>query len=97
MVWLPRILRLLFGREPVHHELTGGNEMFAWRFWRETIERATKSGAQAVVLALGGGINLYEMNVTILLGAAGAGALLSLLTSLATVGVGAAGSPSAID
>ncbi len=73
--------------------------MFTWRFWRETIERAIKSGAQAVILALGAseGLDLFEMDLLLLLGAAGAGALLSVLTSLTTVGVGASGSPSAID
>lgn len=72
--------------------------MFTWRFWRETIERGVKSGAQAVVLALGAseGLNLFEMDFLILVGAYGAGALLSVLTSLATVRVGASDSPSAI-
>ncbi len=73
--------------------------MFSWRFWRETIERAIKSGAQAVILALGAseGLDLFEMDLLLLLGAAGAGALLSILTSLTTVSVGASNSPSAID
>ncbi len=73
--------------------------MFTWRFWRETIERAIKSGAQAVILALGAseGLNLFEMDAMLLLGAAGAGAVLSVLTSLTTANVGAFGSPSAID
>lgn len=72
--------------------------MFTWRFWRETIERGIKSGAQAVILALGAseGLNLFEMDLLLLFGAYGAGALLSVLTSLATVGVGASDSPSAI-
>lgn len=68
---------------------------------RETIERAVKTGAQAVVLALGAseGLDLFTMDFVLLLGAYGAGALLSVLTSLSTVavGVGAPGSPSAID
>ncbi len=73
--------------------------MFAWRFWRETIERGVKSGAHAVILALGASevLNLFTMDFGLLLGAAGAGALLSVLTSLSTVSVGAPGSPSAID
>ncbi len=73
--------------------------MMSWRFWRETIERGVKSGAQAVILALGAsqGLNLFTMDFGLLVGAAGAGALLSVLTSLATVGVGASNSPSAIE
>lgn len=73
--------------------------MMSWRFWRETIERGVKSGAQAVILALGAseGLDLFTMDFGLLVGAAGAGALLSVLTSLATVGVGASGSPSAIE
>ena len=73
--------------------------MWQWRFWRETIERAIKSAAQAVILALGAseGLNLFDLDAVLLLGAAGAGALLSVLTSLSTFGFGASGSPSAID
>jgi hypothetical protein len=73
--------------------------MFTWRFWRETSERAIKSGAQAVILALGASevLDLFAMDFMLLLGAAGAGGLLSVLTSLTTIRVGATGSPSAID
>ena len=73
--------------------------MFTWRFWRETIERAIKSGAQAVILALGGSeiLNLFAMDAVLLLGVAGAGAFLSVLTSLTTVNLGASNSPSAIE
>ncbi len=73
--------------------------MFAWRFWREAFERGIKSGAQAVVLALGASevLNLYTMDFGLLVGAFGAGVLLSVLTSLATVRVGAPNSPSAIE
>ncbi len=72
--------------------------MFTWRFWREAIERAIKSGAQADLLALGGSevLNLFTMDFGLLLGAYGAGAILSLLTSIATVKLGATDSPSAI-
>ncbi len=73
--------------------------MFTKRFWKETIERAIKSGAQAVILALGAsqGLNLFDMDAVLLIGAAGAGALLSVLTSLVSVKVGASDSPSAIE
>ena len=70
-----------------------------WRFWREAIERGIKSGAQAVILALGAseGLDLFTMDFGLLVGAYGAGALLSVLTSLATVRIGAPNSPSAIE
>ncbi len=73
--------------------------MFTKKFWQETIERAIKSGAQAVILALGAsqGLDLFDMDAALLLGAAGAGALLSVLTSLVSVNVGATSSPSVIE
>jgi hypothetical protein len=51
-----------------------------------------------VILALGGSeiLNLFEMDAVLLLGVAGAGAFLSVLTSLTTVKLGATNSPSAI-
>ena len=72
--------------------------MFTWRFWREAIERGIKSGAQAVVLAIGAaeGLNLFLLDFGLLVGAFGAGALLSVLTSVTTVRIGATNSPSAI-
>ncbi len=74
--------------------------MFSWRFWREAIERALKSAAQAplTVWAVGDGyLNAFEMDWQLGLGVALGGAAFSLLTSIATVKLGAADSPSAID
>ncbi len=74
--------------------------MFTYRFWRETIERAIKSAAQAplMVWAVGDGVlNAFDMDWQIGLGVALGGAVFSLLTSLATVKLGATNSPSAID
>ncbi len=73
--------------------------MFTWRFWRETIERSVKTGAQTVTVALGGSevLNLFEMDFLLLVGAFGAGALLSVMTSLGTMRIGASNSPSAIE
>lgn len=54
-------------------------------FWRDTVERALKTAAQAVILALGGGaVNVLTLDWVTLAGAAGGGALLSVLTSLAS-------------
>lgn len=72
--------------------------MTNWRFWREALERAAKTAAQGVILGLGmgEGFNLFDVDPMMALGFAGGGALLSLLTSVGTVGVGADDSPSAI-
>jgi len=72
--------------------------MFTWRFWREAFERGIKSSAQAVVLTLGGGkaFDLLQVDYKVLLGAAAGGFLLSILTSLISLPIGADDSPSAI-
>lgn len=69
-------------------------------FWRQALERAIKTAAQTGVLALGGDIvnkvpSLPD-NPSVLLGALAGGALLSLLTSMATAGVGPKDDPSAV-
>jgi polyferredoxin len=73
--------------------------MATWRFWREALERAVKTAAQGVILGLGmgEGFNLFNVDPLMALGFAGGGALLSVLTSVATVGIGAENSPSAIE
>ncbi len=73
--------------------------MLTWRFWRETIERAVKTSAQFVIGAgiLGEGVDLFTLDLGTVLGFALTGALLSLLTSVATMRVGASNSPSAIE
>lgn len=54
-------------------------------FWQDTCERALKTAAQTVILALGGGaVNVLTLDWMTLAGAAGGGALLSVLTSLAS-------------
>lgn len=73
--------------------------MFTWRFWREAVERAVKSGAQGVLLVWGVGEGFFDafaMDWQLALSAAVGGALLSVVTSLATLKVGASDSPSAI-
>ena len=75
--------------------------MNKWRFWRETLERSVKTAAQSVLLGLGfsdvGFANLFDMDPMLALGFAGGGAALSVLTSLATLPMGADDSPSAIE
>lgn len=54
------------------------------QFWSETAERAVKTGAQAVLLALGAdvGFNLFQVDVYTAGGAFLGGVFLSVLTSL---------------
>jgi hypothetical protein len=73
--------------------------MFTWRFWREALERAVKTAAQFVIGAwgIGDGIfNALEMDWSLAAGAALGGAVLSILTSLASLSIGAEDSPSGI-
>ena len=73
--------------------------MLTWRFWRETIERAVKTSAQFVIGAgiLGEGVDLFTLDFAAIGGFALTGALLSLLTSIGTMRIGASNSPSAIE
>lgn len=68
-------------------------------FWRLAAERATKTAAQSVLsLWLVGDVtlNALEINYTLALGVALGGALLSLLTSVASAQVGPTNSPSLV-
>ena len=72
--------------------------MFTRAFWKRATERATKSAAQAAVLALGGAVSLDAMHAdwqTVGSFALG-GAVLSYLTSVITSGVGPDDDPSAV-
>ena len=76
--------------------------MFTKRFWISTAERAAKSGAQAALLVLGmsdSGIgNLFDLDAELVIGWGLGGALLSVLTSLASgaLPVGPENSPSVV-
>ena len=62
--------------------------IYSRAFWRDASERSVKSAAQAAILALGGSaVNVLTLDWATLAGAAGGGALLSLLTSLASAGI----------
>ena len=88
-------LRVVFA---VRNDPQNGGIMLSWRFWRETLERAVKSAAQGVILGLGmgEGYSLFNVDPLMAAGFAGGAALLSLLTSIGTIGIGADNSPSAI-
>jgi hypothetical protein len=71
--------------------------MFTSAFWRASFERAIKSGAQFGVLVMGAdylGWGEFQANLGTVAGSFGFGAVLSLLTSMASATVGVHGSPS---
>lgn len=71
--------------------------MFTLIFWKATAERAVKSFAQALAAVLAGGTTLWEVSWAEALAVAGMTALLSVLTSVASVPVGSHSSPSLVE
>jgi hypothetical protein len=67
-------------------------------FWKQTLERAVKSAAQFVIggLALGEGLNAFDVDWQLGGGFAITGAVLSLLTSIASAPVGDPTTPSLV-
>jgi len=59
-------------------------------FWKDAVERAVKTAAQAGILAIGAseGFNLFDLDWRSFAGFALGGAFLSLLMSVASAGVG---------
>jgi hypothetical protein len=72
--------------------------MLTLDFLKNAAERAAKTAAQSVLLAIGAaeGLDLFTLDWQRALGAAAAGALLSVLTSIASLGIGPADSPSLV-
>jgi hypothetical protein len=71
--------------------------MFSKLFWKDTFERAVKTAAQFGIGALGADfVNIFTLTWESFAGALGAGAVLSLLTSLASGYVGPKDSPSLV-
>ena len=73
--------------------------MFTQSFWKGAAERAAKSAAQALILFWGVGdglLNLWSVSPVESLGIAAGAVVLSVLSSLLTVGAGPVGSPSAV-
>ncbi|MBU8833585.1 holin [Mycolicibacterium goodii] len=69
--------------------------MWSANFWKDAFERAIKSFAQGVILALGGGaVNVLTIDWATLAGAGGGALLLSLLTSVASAGLANKGTAS---
>lgn len=69
--------------------------MFTRTFWRKTAERAAKSAGQSALLAVGADkVNALDADWATIAGFALGGAVLSILTSLASLRVGPADDPS---
>lgn len=72
--------------------------MWSTSFWKQTAERAVKTFAQATVAVLtAGATGLLDVDWGQAFSVAGLAAVVSVLTSVATSGVGPAGSPSAVE
>jgi hypothetical protein len=73
--------------------------MFTLNFWKDAAERALKTAAQAILLALGGSevANLFTLNWTIVGQAALSGAVLSLLSSIISAPFAVKGTASLVD
>lgn len=71
--------------------------MWTKNFWRQTLERAVKSAAQALLgmWALDG-FNVLHADWRLAAGVAGGAYVLSVLTSIVTSGVGEPNDPSAV-
>ena len=70
--------------------------MFTAQFVRDAAERAIKTAAQALLIAVGAaqGADLFALNWTTAAAAAAGGFVLSVLTSLVSAPFGPKGSPS---
>ena len=72
--------------------------MFTADFWKRAAERAVKTAAQSAILVWGGDqVNAFTANWGDVAGFALGGAVLSLLTSLASAPFGDKGKPSLVE
>lgn len=71
--------------------------MWTKNFWKQAAERAVKSAAQALIgMWTLDGFNVLHADFPLAAGIAGGAAVLSLLTSIVTSGIGEANDPSAV-
>lgn len=71
--------------------------MFTVMFWRQVLERCIKTFAQALGGMLAAAATLESVDWALALSGAGLAALLSVLTSIGSLAVSPAGSPSLVD
>lgn len=79
--------------------MTRVRALFTRAFWLDAAERAAKTAAQFAIggLGLGEMTSAWETDWLLGLGFAATGAVLSLLTSIASAGAGSPGNASVID
>ncbi|GLZ76860.1 hypothetical protein Afil01_16670 [Actinorhabdospora filicis] len=71
--------------------------MWTWNFWKQTLERAIKTAAQVAAALLGvAGMGILDVNWKSIGSIVALAVLASLLTSIATSGIGQTDSPSAV-
>lgn len=70
--------------------------MWTRTFWLDTAERAVKTLAQALIAVLAVGTPIYEIAWAEALGIAATAAVISMLTSVASVGVGESGTAAVV-
>jgi hypothetical protein len=71
--------------------------MWTKNFWKQAAERAVKSAAQGLIgMWTLDGFNVLNADFSLAAGVAGGAAVLSLLTSIVTAGVGESNDPSAV-
>lgn len=71
------------------------NTIYSISFWKDTAERAAKSAAQAAIIALGGdALNVWTVDWPGVSGIGLGGALMSLLSSVASAGLANRGTAS---
>lgn len=71
------------------------NTLYSLAFWRDATERALKTAAQSAVIALGGdAFNVWAVDWSGVSGVSLGGAVLSVLTSVASAGIANRGTAS---
>lgn len=71
--------------------------MWTKNFWKQAVERAVKSAAQSLLgLWALDGFNVLHADFELGVGVAGGAAVLSVLTSIVTSGIGEPNDPSAV-
>lgn len=71
--------------------------MFTVDFWKQTAERAVKTAAQFALVGVGGNFtDVWNADWKTIVGAAAAGALTSVLTSVGSEPFGPTGEPSVV-
>lgn len=72
--------------------------LFTRAFWADAAERALRTAAQSVLLAIGGDrlFNVLDADLSVLIGAAASGALLALLTAVVASGRDGTVSPASL-